>query len=371
MTSKSKKFVSKEKYRAVAGPILVIGGGGYIGTHVVEKLLESGYKVRILDRFVFGKKVISDLLRNKKLEIVEGDVSDLVALSRALQGAQSVVHLAGLVGDPACAVDEHMTLHINIASTRVIKEMTKAFKVPHFIFASSCSVYGASDNVMNEESSLNPVSLYARTKIDSEKEILNDTTVGFNPTILRFATVFGHSRRPRFDLVANLFTAQAFNEGKITVTGRGQWRPFIHASDIARAIVSVLSVPVEKVHRQIFNVGDENLNITIDGLAELVAQIVRKNKSGKKVEIDIRDDVTDRRNYRVSFDKILKTLGFRATNSLEDGVREIHEKFKKGSYENHYQHRIYINVEMTRLLQEEFYSPEYRENKVSILHNAN
>lgn len=214
MKSKSKKPVIKSDISNSKGPILVIGGGGYIGTHVVEQLLESGYSVRILDRFVFGKKVISDLLKNKNLEIIEGDISDLVALSRALQGVSAVVHLAGLVGDPACAVDENMTLHINIASTRVVKEMSKAFKVPHFIFASSCSVYGASDEVMNEGSSLNPVSLYAKTKIDSEQEILNDKTADFNPTILRFATVFGHSRRPRFDLVTNLFTAQAYNEGR-------------------------------------------------------------------------------------------------------------------------------------------------------------
>lgn len=208
--------------------ILVAGGGGYIGTHVVEQLLKKNYKVRILDAFIFGKGILGDLEKDKNLEVVQSEIGDLYKLSLALKDVDGIIHLAGLVGDPACAIDKEFTIHMNVVSTKIIKELSKAFNVKKFIFASSCSVYGASDDIVDESSKLNPVSLYAKTKIDSEVELLNDSNTNFHPIILRLATVFGHSRRPRFDLVTNFFTAQGYNDGTITVTGSNQWRPFIH-----------------------------------------------------------------------------------------------------------------------------------------------
>src|SRR3989344_5606309 len=249
--------------------IVVTGGGGYIGTHVVEELLKSGYKVRIFDQFMFGEDILGDLKKYNNLRIVRGGIGDGQKLGQAFKGAWAVVHLAGLVGDAACLVNEDLTIQINITSTRIVKELAKAFKVSRFIFSSSCSVYGASDKLMDEKSKLNPVSLYARTKIDSEKEILSDKSKDFYPTVLRLATVFGDSRRPRFDLVANLFIAQAYNNGTIIVTGSKQWRPFIHVKDVAKAIKIVLEVPTKKIDREIFNVGDINLNTTILDLANL------------------------------------------------------------------------------------------------------
>ncbi|MBU2543699.1 SDR family oxidoreductase [Patescibacteria group bacterium] len=285
-------------------PILVVGGGGYIGSHLVEQLLKKNYKVRVFDKFIYGKEVLADLKNNHNLEIIEGDISDLYALTLALRDTRAVIHLAGLVGDPASSIDSKLTQHFNIVSTRMLIESVKALRIPRFIFASSCSVYGASEKEVNEISDLNPVSLYAKTKIDSENEILQTQSDEFHPTILRFATVFGHSRRPRFDLVTNLFTAQAYNNGQITVLGSNQWRPLIHVSDIANAIVKVIEAPTEKVSRQILNVGDDDLNITIGALAELVAKEVGLDKKGKKIKISINNDIDDPRNYRVSFDKI-------------------------------------------------------------------
>ena len=347
--------------------ILVTGGGGYIGTHVVEQLLDKGCRVRIFDKFVFGKEILNSLLKNKNLEAVEGDISDLYQLSSALKEVDAVVHLAGLVGDPACAVDPQFTKHMNVVSTRIIKELSKSFGVKRFIFASSCSVYGASDQIVDETSSLNPVSLYAKTKIDSEKELLDDENKNFHPIILRFATVFGHSRRPRFDLVTNFFTAQAYNEGLITVAGSQQWRPFIHVADIARAIVMALEAPLKKADRQIFNVGDDKLNTTIGELGKLVEEIVKVNKKGKKVEVSINDNISDKRNYRVSFAKIKKVLGFEAKTTLETGIKEMTEHFKKGTYQKNYKDTRYINVEMTKLMQVEFKSDGYKRKNISAL----
>ena len=348
-------------------PVLVVGGGGYIGTHVVEMLLDSNHKVRVFDKFVFGREVLGDLENHPNLEVIEGDVSNIYLLTLALRDTQAVIHLAGLVGDPASSLDDNLTQHFNIVSTRILLESVKALRIPRFIFASSCSVYGASDEKVNELSDLNPVSSYAKSKIDSENEILGSQGDYFHPTILRFATVFGHSRRARFDLVTNLFTAQAFNHGKITVFGSEQWRPLIHVSDIAEAIMTVLEAPVEKISRQVFNVGDDDLNITVGELARVVAKVVSRDKTGRKVDITVDDDIEDVRNYRVSFEKIQKTLGFRAQIGIQEGILEVASSLKNGVYERPYLASMYSNVQMTKLIQDEFYSKEYRENHLSIL----
>lgn len=348
-------------------PILVVGGGGYIGSHVVEKLLNQGQKVRVFDKFIYGKEVLFDLAKNPNLEIIEGDISDLYSLTLALTDVKAVVHLAGIVGDPACALDDSLTRHINIAATRMLKETVKAFKVPKFIFASSCSVYGANDKKVNEKSKLNPVSLYARSKIDAEEELLKDPYDDFHPTILRFATVFGHSRKPRFDLVANLFTAQAHNEGLVTVVGSNQWRPFIHVADVAEAVVMVVNAPQETVSRQIFNVGDDRGNITIGNLAKTVKKAVKTDKKGNKIKITVSDNVADHRNYNVSFAKIHTLLGFEAKHDIREGVAEMNDHFAKKTYKKHYKDPYYSNLEMTKELQREFETAEYKSTHMSVL----
>ena len=337
------------------GPVLVVGGAGYIGTHVVEQLLKEGIPVRLFDTFIYGKDSVEDFLRNPRFEIVEGNVTDIMKLTEAMSGASAVVHLAGLVGDPACAVDESFTRHTNVIATRMLKEVAISMGVPRFIFASSCSVYGANEDEVDESSELNPVSMYAHTKIDSERELLSQIDETFCVTILRFATVFGHSRRPRFDLVANLFTAQAFNEGKISVMGEDQWRPFIHVKDLARAVVMVIKAKNSTVHGQTFNVGDARLNMTIGTLGEEVQKVV---SAEKPVEVIVQPNTADRRNYFVSFKKIKRALGYEASVMLKDGVKEMLEEFKKGSY-HHYRDAIYSNLEMTRKALEDFRDPAH------------
>lgn len=343
-------------------PLLVVGGGGYIGTMLVEKLLKENYKVRVFDKFVYGKEVFAKMSNIHNLELIQGDISDLYTLTLAVRNTRAVVHLAGIVGDPAAAFDTKVTRHMNIVSTRMLKETAKAFGIPRFIFASSCSVYGNATGVCNENSALNPVSLYAQTKIDAEQELLLDAFDSFHPTVLRFATVFGHSRKPRFDLVTNLFVAQAYTAGVITVTNKQQWRPFIHVQDVANAIFLTLEAPQEKVSRQIFNIGNESLNYTIHEIATMAKQTV---SSGRKVQIILKNSENDMRNYRVTFKKVYEVLGFKPQISLEDGMKEIYQEYKKGTYTKPYTDSFYVNSEMIKNIQREFYTKKYQATNFS------
>ena len=335
------------------GPVVVVGGAGYIGSHTVDLLLRAGHKVRVLDRLMYGADSLAPFVSNPNFELVEGDATDVAKLSRAFRHASAVVHLAGLVGDPACAVDPEFTRHTNIIATRMAKDVAQGLGIHRFIFASSCSVYGVSNHEVREDDELHPVSLYAQTKIDSEHELLHNVRDDFFVTILRFATVFGHSFRPRFDLVANLFTAQAMADGEITVIAPGQWRPFIHVRDLARAIVVVLQANPVSVQSQIFNVGDRRLNLTIGQLGDLVRDVVSRYRP---VVVTSSENPQDQRNYAVSFDKIQRVLGFRAATMMEDGVREMAELFARGEYGD-FRNPIYSNVLTTRQVLHEFYDP--------------
>jgi len=344
-------------------PILIIGGGGYIGSTLVDKLLKNNFKVRVLDKFIYGEEVFDDLRGNKRLEIIKGDATNLSTLTLSLRNIKAVVHLAGIVGDPASMVDEKLTRHMNIVSTRMIKETVKGFGIPKFIFASSCSVYGASDNTLTERSKLNPLSPYAKSKIDSEREIMQDTFDEFHPTILRFATVFGHSRKPRFDLVLNLFAALAYNNEAINVIGGNQWRPFIHVTDAANAIIKIIDAPTNKISRKIFNAGDDLLNITIMETAKIVQDVFKKN--GKNVKIIVRKGDSDLRNYIVSFQKIKEQLGFSCQISINEGISEIVKHFKKKTYKKPYTDSYYSALEATKVIKKEFYSKGYRKTHFS------
>jgi nucleoside-diphosphate-sugar epimerase len=335
------------------GPILVIGGAGYIGSHTVDQLLQKGHPVRVLDRLMYGQESLADFIHHPRFQLIEGDATDIAKLTLAMKDVSAVVHLGGLVGDPACALDPVFTRHANIVATRMAREVAQATGIHRFVFASSCSVYGVSDKEVSENHQLNPVSLYAQTKIDSEKELLSAVRDEFVVTILRFATVFGHSRRPRFDLVGNLFTAQAMTDGLITVIGPNQWRPFIHVRDLARAIVLALGTDTHIVQNQIFNVGDQRMNMTIMQLAENVQNVCVRYRD---VAVSVRENAEDLRNYAVSFTKIRSMLGFQAATLMEPGISEMAEAFQNGLY-HHYREQIYSNLAVTKQAVTRFYDP--------------
>jgi nucleoside-diphosphate-sugar epimerase len=317
------KIWGKPEKRTVRN-VLVIGGAGYIGSVLVRKLLNRGYDVTVLDALVYGDESIRDLYGRPHFELIHGDLRDIEAVVRALQYADAVVHLGALVGDPACTLDEKLTLEINLAATRMIAEAARGFGVQRFIFASTCSVYGASDQILDERSALNPVSLYARTKVGSERALLALNDNHFAPIILRFGTAYGLSPRPCFDLVINVLAAQAVCDKTITIFGGDQWRPFIHVDDAAEAILKCLEAPLHAVKGQIFNVGSDEQNYQIAQLSDLIKELV------PDVEVVHKGEDIDRRNYRVSFAKIRKHLGFTPRHTVPEGVLEIKAAIEDG-----------------------------------------
>ena len=230
--------------------VLVIGGAGYIGSALLRRLLDRGYRVRLLDLFVYGEEPIQDLMEHPRLEVLHADFRHIDRVAEAMRDMDAVIHLGAIVGDPACALDEDLTIDVNLMATRMIAEIAKGYGVNRFIFASTCSVYGASDELLDEYSTLNPLSLYARSKIASERVLMGMADDRFNPVILRFGTIYGFSGRTRFDLVVNLLTAKAIVEGQITVMGGDQWRPFVHVEDAALAVFKVLEAPLDSVERR-------------------------------------------------------------------------------------------------------------------------
>jgi nucleoside-diphosphate-sugar epimerase len=304
--------------------VLVVGGAGYIGSVLVRRLLEGGYKVRVLDPLLHGEAAIASYRSNPGFELHQADCRDVASVVRAVQEMDAVIHLGGIVGDPACNLDSKMTLEINVAATDLIRNVSAGQGIQRFLFASSCSVYGAREHLLNEKAAPQPISLYACTKLDSERIILQKRSPDFAPTVLRLGTAFGWSYRPRLDLVVNLLTAKAIFERRLLIFNRTQWRPFVHVEDIARAFIACLRAPNSQVAYEIFNVGSDDLNSTLGDLASRVQAQV------PQVEIVYVDNPSDHRNYRVNFSKIAVALGFDCRHTLDYGIAEIKRAVETG-----------------------------------------
>jgi nucleoside-diphosphate-sugar epimerase len=297
--------------------VLVIGGAGYIGSALVQKLLDQGLRVLVLDAMHFGEESLRLVATHPNFIIVRDDFRHIEVLTRAMTDVGSVIHLGGLVGDPACAFDADLTVDVNVTATKLIGEIAKAAGVRRFIFASSCSVYGACDKTVTEESRFNPLSLYARTKVASEVVLDALNSPDFGVTRLRFATIYGISGRTRFDLVVNVLCAKAIRDGLITVFGADQTRPFVHVEDVATAIMMTLQAPLALVAGEAFNVGSDAQNYTLRDVAELI------NKQAPESTIVSDDTFVDKRSYRVSFEKFHTRLGFEPAWTLERGIAQV------------------------------------------------
>jgi len=330
--------------------VLVTGGAGYIGSHLVRQLLDRGYAVRILDRFDYGRAGI-DAIHHPNFEIVQGDICNSRDLSRALKRVDGVIALAAIVGDPACNLDPEETINLNYTATKILAETCNLYGVRRLVFASSCSVYGSNNNgMLTERSRLNPVSLYARTRVLSEN-ILFDRHGDVEPVVMRLATVFGVSPRPRFDLVVNTLTVRAVVDGRISIFGGNQYRPNVHCRDAARAFILALEAPSHDVTGQIFNLGGDAQNHKISEIGEMVARLVGD------VQVEIRDDTMDPRDYRVSFAKIRRVLGFEPEYAVADGIREIAAAVRANPALQRWQDPQFHNVQA---LKQTFVAPRRR-----------
>ncbi|HEY3252244.1 MAG TPA: SDR family oxidoreductase [Ignavibacteria bacterium] len=320
--------------------ILVIGGGGYLGAVLVNRLLQEGFPVRIVDSFIYGKRAVEKYKEDSRVEIIEGDIRNIETVNSSMIDIGSVIHLAAVVGDPASKARPEQTLETNYLAAQMVASASKLKGINKFIYASTCSVYGVGQDILDEDAPLNPVSLYARTKISSEESIMNLSDRSFKPVIMRMSTLYGYSPRMRFDLVVNTMTMTAFTEGQINVFGGSQWRPLLSLEDAAEAYLKVLN---SDIGSRIYNAGSEVQNYKISEVAELVAKGI-KEASGKDIPINIEGDSVDARDYRVSFKRIQNELGFNVNYTIPQAVKEIWQKLeskeikdpKQKVYYNHY-----------------------------------
>jgi nucleoside-diphosphate-sugar epimerase len=324
----------------VANTTLVTGGSGYIGALLVKELREAGQEVRVLDSLLHGQEDIASEQEQAGVKVIRADIRDAEARKRALAGADAVVHLAAIVGDPACGRDPELSDEVNVQATKSLVADAGEAGVQRLVFASTCSNYGrmADPTVpITEDGELSPVSLYAEQKVSMEKLILGGQESSVKPTCLRFATVYGVGRRMRFDLTVNEFTRDLWNDRELEVFGEQFWRPYIHVRDAGRAVRTVLEAPEEKVDHNVFNAGRSGENYR---KLDLVEEIGKQTDRGK-VSYVKRDE--DPRDYKVSFDKIRAELGFQTLMTVPDGIAEIIAALDQGAFGDPYDAR-YRNI---------------------------
>jgi len=301
--------------------VLVTGGAGYIGSTLLRLLLEKGYDVVCLDRFFFGYDSIKDI--EDQIKVVKDDVRWFDP--SILNGVDAVFDLAALSNDPAGELDPQKTLDINYKGRVRVAKLSKKHGVKRYVLASSCSVYGFQEGILTEQSSVNPLTTYAKANVLAEKDVLPLADNSFIVTVLRQATVYGFSYRMRFDLAINGMTLSLFKNGKLRIMRDGtQWRPFVHVKDTSRAFIEVMEADKEVVNGQIFNVGSNDQNFQIFDLAKLVAE-----SCGLPFVYEWYGS-PDKRSYKVSFDKIAKVLGFKPKYTPREGAREIFDALRDG-----------------------------------------
>jgi nucleoside-diphosphate-sugar epimerase len=328
--------------------ILITGGAGYIGSALTTLLLNQGYYVRGLDNLSFGGAGFAAHFPYPNFEGLYGDICNENDVDQALQGVDAVVHLAAIVGDKACRQDRLVAIEVNKKASEMLCQKAIAQKVKRFVFASTCSNYGAMDptvsvgderGYVNETSPLFPLSHYAELKVEFENYLLSLGLADFAPTCLRFATAYGLSARQRFDLTLNEFTKELVMGRRLEVYGEQFWRPYCHVVDLARACQMVLEADFSRIAYQAFNVGDTQENYQKKTLVELIL----KELPGGRAQVEYVPREEDPRDYRVNCDKIKTQLGFSVTRRVPDGIKEIILGITSGQIANP-DHPIYRNT---------------------------
>lgn len=320
--------------------VLVTGNLGYVGSVITEKLISQNFEVLGCDVGYFPQDFMSV---ENKIETIKKDVRDIT--KKDIQGCDAIIHLAALSNDPLGEIDSTLTNEINFLATIQLAKLAKEIGINRFIFSSSCSIYGASDDIVNENSKMEPLTAYAKSKVDSEKELLKLKNDDFCPTILRNATVYGISPSQRLDLVVNNLVGSAVTTNKIYLMSDGtSWRPLLHVEDMASAFIHVLKSSKQMVSGKIFNVGKNEENHKVIEIAEKIKKII------PNTEIEFSKQASkDKRSYKVNFDKIKNELGFVPSWNLDEGIKQVYnilldKQFTEESFRDKTYYRIaYIN----------------------------
>jgi nucleoside-diphosphate-sugar epimerase len=317
--------------------ILVTGGAGYVGSALVPKLLGKGYKVKVIDLYMYGEDVLSDVRDHPDLVEVRGDIRDVELLEEQIRGVDAVIHLACISNDPSYELDPRLGKSINYDAFIQLVDVCKKRRVRRFVFASSSSVYGVKHlPEVTEDLRLEPLTDYSKYKAKCEEVLLAEATDDFIVTIIRPATICGYSPRLRLDLTVNLLTNHAINKGKITVFGGEQMRPNLHIEDMTDLYVFLLELPEQKIHRRIYNVGYENYKVR--EIATMVRSVVDPRIAIETIPTN------DNRSYHVSSRRIKEEVGFEAKHTIEEAIRDLKDAFEDGKIPNSLEDKRYYNI---------------------------
>jgi nucleoside-diphosphate-sugar epimerase len=318
--------------------ILITGGAGYVGTVLVQKLIEKDYNVKVLDLFIYGEGLRTRAKYNPNLDCIKGDIRDQELLKKEIPGSDAIIHLACISNDPSFELNPELGKSINYDSFLPLVKISKDSGVKRFIYASSASVYGVKkEENVTEELPLEPLTDYSKYKALCEEMLLNEQEPGFTPLIIRPATVCGYSPRLRLDLTVNILTNHAINKGKITVFGGEQKRPNLHIKDLTNLYESCLQYPDVRINSKIYNVGFENYKVI--EIAKMVQKII--GESEVRIETTKSDD---NRSYHISSNKIVRELGFEPEFTVEDAIKDLKEAFEARKITDPLNNTQYYNI---------------------------
>ena len=323
--------------------ILVTGGAGYVGARLIPRLLERGYRVKVLDLYLFGADVLDPVKDDPKLEQVRGDLRDTALLRRLLPGCDAVIHLACISNDPSFELNPGLSRAINYDAFAPLVTISRESGVRRFVYASTSSVYGVSDAPeVTEDHPLIPLTDYNKYKGLCEPVLLEQARPDFVPVIIRPATLCGYSRRQRLDLTVNILATHAVHTGKITIFGGTQKRPNLHIEDMVDLYLLLLDLPDAQIASRTFNAGYQNQ--TVADLAQRVRSVVQAEWPGRENLELVTTPSNDLRSYHISSEKIRRELGFTPKRTIEDAVRDLLVAFRDGKLPNPMTDIRYYNI---------------------------